>query len=124
MGMRIIEVMVVFFLAMNLFSGMLISTGVAADIGLDGQVGVGGDDAADQAQNSAEEISTGAPTGSTLFGMYNVLAKTLGQLRTIAFGGPAMFANAGVPGFITVPMEAVMAVVYGIGIIKFLRGLG
>lgn len=124
MGMRIIEVMVVFFLAMNLFSGMLISTGVAADIGLGGQVGVGGDGSAEQAQESAEEISTGAPTGSTLFGMYNVLAKTLGQLRTIALGGPAMLSNAGVPGFITAPMEAIMLVVYGIGIIKFLRGLG
>lgn len=124
MGMRIIEVMVVFFLALNLFSGVVVSTGVAADIGLGGQVNVGGDGAADQAQDSAEEISTGAPTGSTLFGMYNVLAKTLGQLRTIAFGGPAMLANAGMPAFITTPMSVLIAVVYGIGIIKFLRGLG
>lgn len=123
MGMRIIEVMVVFFLSLNLFSGMLISTGVAHDIGLGGQVEVGGDERADQAQSSAEEISTGAPTGQTLFGMYNVLAETLSQIRTIALGGPAMLSNAGVPGYITGPIEAVMLVTYGIGLIKFLRGV-
>jgi hypothetical protein len=123
MGIKIIEVMVVFFLAMNLFSGMLISTGAAQDIGLGGQVEVGGDGDAEAAQQSAEEISTGSPTGSTLFGMYNVLAKTLGQLRTIVLGGPAMLSNAGVPSFITTTMEAVMLVVYGIGIVKFLRGI-
>lgn len=123
MGIKIIEVMVVFFLSMNLFSGMLISTGAAQDIGLGGQVEVGGDGDAEAAQQSAEEISTGSPTGSTLFGMYNVLAKTLGQLRTIVLGGPAMLSNAGVPSFITRVMEAVMLVVYGIGIVKFLRGI-
>lgn len=123
MGLRIVEVMVVFFLTMNLFSGMLISTGAAADIGLGNQVEVGGDEDADEAESAAEEISTGSPTGETLFGMYNVLAKTLGQIRTIALGGPQMLGNAGVPGFITAPMEAIMLVVYGIAIIKFLRGV-
>ncbi len=123
MGVRILELLVVFFLALNLFSGMLVATGVASDIGLGGQLEVGGDQDANTAEQSAQNISTGAPTGSTLFGMYNVLADTLSQLRVIVLGGPAMLYNAGVPGFITTPMEVMMAVVYGVGIIMFLRGL-
>lgn len=123
MGIKIIEVLVVFFLSMNLFSGMLISTGAAADIGLGQSPEVGGDDEAETSEGAVEEIVTGVPTGETLFGMYNVLARTVGQLRTIVLGGPAMLNAAGVPGFITLPMESMMAVVYGIGIIKLLRGI-
>lgn len=123
MGLRFIEVLVVFFLTMNLFSGMLISTGAAASIGLENQVETGGSEDADSVEEASEEVSTGAPTGETLFGMYNVLADKIGQLRAIVFGGPTMLANAGVPRFLTAPMEAIIAVVYAVGLIKFLRGI-
>lgn len=120
---RVIELLTVFFLSLNLFSGMLITSGVAADIGLGGQVQVGGGDAKSDLENSASEISSGAPTGSTLFGQINVLGDTLGAIRTMAFGGPTMLANAGVPGFITTPLGVLVGVVYAFGIIKFLRGI-
>lgn len=123
MGISTIEFLVVFFLSLNLFSGMLISTGIAEDIGIGQQAEVGGDNNVESAQSSAEEVSTGAPTGQTLFGMYNVLANTLGEIRTIVLGGPAMLSNAGVPTFITSAMEVVMVLVYAVGIIRFLRGV-
>jgi hypothetical protein len=123
MGINIIEYLVVFFLALNLFSGMLITSGIADDIGIGSAAEVGGDDRADQATQEARNVSTGAPTGQTLFGMYNVLAETLGQIRVIVLGGPQMLGNAGVPGFITRPMEGLMLMAYAVGLIRFLRGV-
>lgn len=120
---RAIQLMVVFFLSLNLFTGVLIGTGVGEDIGLGGQVAVGGDEKVDTVQDETSEVNTGAPTGSTLFGMYNVLSGTLGTISTIAFGGPAMLNNAGVPSALTDMLKIIIGVVYAIGIIKFLRGI-
>jgi hypothetical protein len=114
--------MVVFFLSINLFSGMLITSGAAETLGLSGQVEVGGDDAAETAQSQSNEISTGAPTGSTLFGLYNVLAGILGTIYEVVFAGPVMLSNAGVPSPITDMLTAVIGVVYAMGLISFLRG--
>jgi len=101
---------------------MLISSGAAETLGLSGQVEVGGDDAADTAKQQSSEISTGAPTGSTLFGLYNVLAGTLGAMYEIAFAGPVMLSNAGVPSAITDMLSVIIGVVYALGVISFLRG--
>ena len=123
MSIRSIQLLTVFFLTLNLFSGVLIGTGAAADIGLGGQLTTGGDKAVDDATKSAKKVNTGAPTGQTLFGMYNVLSQTLGQIRQVAFGGPAMLYNLGVPGAITGMMEVLVGVIYAFGLIKFLRGI-
>lgn len=114
--------MVVFFLAINLFSNMLLASGAAATLGLSGQVEVGGDQAADTAQSQSNEISTGAPTGSTLFGLYNVLAGILGTIYEVVFAGPVMLENAGVPSALTNMLSAIVGVVYAMGLISFLRG--
>jgi len=123
MTLKILEVTVVFFLVMNLFSGMLIATGAAADVGLGGQLTTGGDQNVQEAQDATQNIDTGAPTGQTLFGLYNVLAGTLGTLRQVAFGGPAMLYNLGVPGALTGMAEVLIGFVYAFAIIKFLRGI-
>lgn len=119
---RAITLVIVFFLSMNLFSGMLVSTGAAQDIGLGSQLEVGGDEDVEQLNQSSSEISSGAPTGQTLFGMYNVLAGFLSTVRVVAFGGPSMLYNAGVPGSITGPIEILIGFVYAVGIVSFLRG--
>lgn len=121
---RPISLLIVFFLTLNLFSGVLITTGVAETMGLGGQVEIGGDEASEDVQNETENVSTGAPTGSTLFGMYNVLAGTLSTIRKIAFAGPIMLNNAGVPGAITGMFEIIIGVIYSLGLISFLRGFG
>ena len=120
---RLIEGLIVFSLALNLWSGMLVVSGAADDAGIAGLVETGGDENVETAKQEAGEVSTGAPTGSTLFGMYNVLANTLGTLRAVVFGAPAMLYNLGTPSYITTPMEIVFGVVYSLGIIKFLRGI-
>lgn len=121
--MNRIMLLVVFFMGMNVFAGMLITSGAAADIGLEGQVYVGGDENVDTASDELDSVSSGDETGNTLFGMYNVLARTLGELRAVAFGGPQMLANAGVPTVITGPLTMIIGVVYGVGVLKFLRGI-
>lgn len=118
-----IEGLIVFSLALNLWSGMLVVSGAADDAGIGGLVETGGDKNVETAQQEAGEVNTGAPTGSTLFGMYNVLANFLGTLRTVVFGAPAMFFNLGTPSYVTTPMEVVFGVVYSLGIVKFLRGI-
>lgn len=119
---KALSLMIVFFLSLNAFAGMMVTSGVGADIGLSGQLQTGGDQAAQQAQDESQEISTGAPTGSTLFGLYNVLGGTLGDLAVIVFGGPAMLNNLGVPNPITGLLATIISVVYAIGLMQFLRG--
>lgn len=116
--------MVVFFLALNIFSNMLLVTGVAETMGLEGQVEVGGDEESEKVQEETGDVSTGAPTGSTLFGMYNVLAGTLETISDIAFAGPKMLNNAGLPDGITNGLSVLIGVVYALGLISFLRGWG
>lgn len=120
---RPITLMAVFFLTMNLFSGMVMASGVGAMIGVD--TAVGGGDEIDTATGVGKNVSTGAPTGSTLFGMYNVLADTVAKLSAPITAGPTMLRRAGVPSVITDTfLQPIIAIVYSIGIISFLRGWG
>jgi len=119
---RPITMLAVFLLAMSLFSQVLISSGVAATIGLDAQVG--GQQATDRVTETAEgNVETGAPTGDTLFGLYNVLASTLSDILSIFNPGMQMLDNVGVPSPIVngllMPLVSLVKVV---GIISFLRG--
>lgn len=118
MGLKITYA-AVFFLAMNLFAGVWISTGVAGDIGVDTRVG--GGDEVDSAIDNASEVQSGAPTGSTLFGMYNVLADTLSTLALPVTAGPTMLHRAGVPEVITHDiLQNLILFVYATGIIELL----
>jgi hypothetical protein len=123
MALNHVELLVIFTMSLNLFSGMLIASGAAADMGLAGQVRVGGDQAVDAVVDNSSEVGTGAPTGSTLFGSYNVLAGQLAEIRRVAYAAPTIFGNLGAPGYITAPLSALITVVYAFGIIKFFRGL-
>jgi hypothetical protein len=114
--------MVVFFLTINLFSGMLIGSGAADTLGLSGQVELGGDDKTQKTLNQSNKTSTGAPTGSTLFGLYNVLAGALTTMYNVVFAGPVMLNNAGVPSALTNMLSLIIGTVYAMGLISFLRG--
>jgi hypothetical protein len=121
--MRFLKLLVVGSLALNLWANLLIGTGIAADIGLDGRFEVGGDDAAGDAAAAVDDVKTGAPTGNTLFGLYNVIATTLGTIGQIAFAAPTMLSNLGIPGAFTDMLGVLISVTYAIGIIEFLRGV-
>lgn len=115
--------MAVFFLTMNLFSGIVMSTGVGAMIGV--ETTVGGEEQVNKSVQSAQEVRSGAPTGSTLFGMYNVLADGLNSLALPVTAGPDMLNRAGVPSVVTDKLlTPIIAIIYALGIISFMRGWG
>lgn len=123
---RPVTTLVIFFLAFNLFAGMLMSTGVAGTLGLDANVGE--DDKVDEHEKSAEDVASGNGLGSTLFGMYNILSSQLGSLFGFIFPGLRMLRRAGVPAFITGSenqagfLPPLFSVMMGIGVMSFLRG--
>lgn len=120
---RPITLLAVFFLTLNLFSGIVMSSGVGAMIGI--ETTAAGDDKVDAAVENASEIRSGAPTGSTLFGMYNALADGLNTLALPVTAGPDMLKRAGVPGVITDGLlTPIIAIIYALGIISFMRGWG
>jgi hypothetical protein len=101
---------------------MLISTGVAATLGLN--TAVGAEKATDQAVSTADDkADSGAPTGDTLFGLYNVLSTQLGKILGVLNPGLEMLKNAGVPKpIIDSFLIPIVTVVKFIGIVSFLRG--
>lgn len=120
---RPITTLAIFFLALNLFAGMVMATGIGGMLGL--ETDLGGDEEVDDAVRESGNVSSGAPTGSTLFGMYNVLAGLLSTLAAPITAGPTMLRQAGVPEAITNSfLTPLISVVYAIGIISFLRGWG
>ena len=118
---RPVTTLVIFFAAFNLFAAMLMTTGVAGTLGVDAAVGE--DDAVDQRVETSSDVSSGTTTGSTLFGMYNVLATQIGGFFNLVFPGLRMLNRAGVPGYITSGFLAPMfSLMMAIGMMSFLRG--
>lgn len=96
---RPVTALVVFFLAANLFMGLIASMGIAAMLGIGAQVG--GDAATNSLNSQTNDVPTGTGTGSTLFGMYNVLGGFLSGIYDYLFPGLNMLNRAGVPVAIT-----------------------
>lgn len=118
---RPITLLMIFFLVLNLWAGVLMQTGVAQTIGV--ETNVGGDAALENTTNEADDVSSGAPTGQTLFGMYNVLATGMSALTSITTAGPTMLEQARVlPPVLTGMLKTIFAVVIAVGLISFLRG--
>lgn len=94
---KLVPAIVVFFLAMNLIAGVAQSQGISQTIGIDTNVG------GDEIKSSVlqKEVPTGSSTGSTLFGMYNVMGGFLGGIYGSLYPGLEMLTHAGVPVWIT-----------------------
>lgn len=119
---RPITTLAIFFISLSLFAQLLLTSGVAATLGL--QTQIGGDEATAEVTQSAEgQVETGAPTGDTLFGLYNVLTSQLKDILAIFNPGLDMMANAGVPDVIIYNLlMPIVSIIKIIGIISFLRG--
>ena len=119
---RPITTLAIFFLALSLFSQMLMATGVAATIGLETEIG--GDQASDEVTQTAEgELESGATSGDTLFGLYNVLASQVSNILGIFNPGLQMMDNAGVPSpIVNMLLMPIVSLVKFIGIVSLLRG--
>jgi hypothetical protein len=116
---KLLPLLAVFALSLNLFGGVLVSTGAAGTLGIN--PAVGGDDKVDEAQSQAEGFESGAPTGSTLFGMYNVLGGVVSTLALPVTGLPNMLRRAGTPSAITGLLRNLLLVIYAMGVVSFLR---
>lgn len=113
-------VLLVFFLAFNLFAGVLVAQGVDEAIGIDATVGE--HDEYDDV-SGRDSVETGTPRGDNLFGMYNVVTNQVKNIFTTIFPGLNMMDRAGVPGYITGGiLGPVFSVVIIIEVISFLRG--
>lgn len=120
---RPVTALVIFFLAFNLFAGMLMATGVDSMIGIDAQVG--GDKAVEQVEKDSNEVRTGTSLGNTLFGMYNVLAGGLSDIFTVIFPGLKMLERAGTPTWITGGfLGPLFSFAIAVDFVSFLRGWG
>jgi hypothetical protein len=118
---RPVTLLVVFFVSLNLLSGAMLSTGVADMLGIDANVGE--DDAVSERVSNAESVSSGTSTGSTLFGMYNVLSEQLSAFFGVIFPGLRMLERAGVPQVITGGiLGPLFSIFIFVGIASFLRG--
>ena len=119
---RPITTLAIFFLSLSLFSGLLVSTGVAETIGLDGQVQES--QAADDVEgNVTQATQTSSPGGETLFGLYNILANQLAKVLGIFNPGLVLLGNIGVPDFlINGFLIPIVSLIKFIGIVSFLRG--
>jgi len=123
---RPVTTLALFFVTLSLVSGMLATTGISEHLGLNNRVG--GGESVDNAQQTASDISTGAPTGDTLFGAYNVLSNQLAGLLGLINPGLRMLYNAGVPAYIvggptTIGLLPPIATfIQAIGIMSFFRG--
>lgn len=113
-----VTVLVVFFVALNLFAGTLAATGVDQTLGLDASTG--GDSAVDE-RTSNDNVSGGTGTGETLTNLRNVLSNQFASLIGIIFPGLAMLNRAGVPQFITNLLGGMFSVMTTIAVIRFFR---
>lgn len=118
--MRVSVWIVMFLLFFNAGAGMLISTGVADEIGINPQTG--NDDRLEAANESASNINPGSGSGGTLFGLYNALAQTLETIFNAILPGAAMLKTAGFPAFFVDFLFTAAFVIVGLDTIAFFRG--
>jgi len=117
---KVLPTLAIFALTVNLFAGVMVTTGAAATLGVTTEVG--GDRQVEQAQEEAGGFESGAPTGQTLFGMYNVIAGVLATIAAPVTALPNMLRRLGTPGAITGMLQGLLVVIYGLGVASFLRG--
>jgi hypothetical protein len=123
---KIFKMLGVFSISLMLFSTLLSGTGVAAHLGLN--TPPDSSDAAQDARRAAGNVSTGAPTGETLFGAYNVLSTQIAGILGVINPSLRMLYNAGVPGYLVGGptqigfFSPILALVKGLAVIDFFRG--
>lgn len=108
---------------MNLLAGIYMEEGVWGNADIDAAIG-GDEDVEETRQFANDTVDTGAPTGQTLFGMYNVLADGFNTLISTVTAGPTMLNQAGVPGSITGMLNILFGVVIVVDLLSYLRGWG
>jgi len=117
--MRISTQLVLFFIFFNAGAGMLVGSGVAADLGIDAQTNA--PDELDQASTAAENAQPGQ-AGATLFGLYARLANITQTIFNSLFPGMAMLKRTPIPGFFIDFVSSGLSIIAFVNIASFLRG--
>lgn len=118
--MRVSTQLLLYFILMNAAANLLVASGVAADWGVEPDVG--GDDALIQAQEEAEEARASRGVGSTLFTVFTLAADAVNALYAVVFAGPIMLQNAGVPSLITDFVAAPLQIIVVADVLYALSG--
>jgi len=118
---RPLTTLAIFFVAFNLLAGVMMAQGIAADIGIEANVGE--NQSVNERVDESRDVASGAPTGQTLFGMYNVLTKQIGNVMGVIFPGLTMLERAGVPNWITQGiLGTLFSLVIFVDVLSFIRG--
>lgn len=110
---------VVFLLFFNAGAVLMNASGTSDYLGVSPQTCT--PDSLANADNTAQDFSTGGGGGSTLFGFYNQIAGMLETLFNSIFPGAAMLKCAGLPNYIVTFLFSGLAVIPGIDLAIFLR---
>lgn len=116
--MRISTQLAVFFIAFNLFGGVMVGMGVAEDLGLN--LDTGNPQAIEEATQK-EDIGLGNSVGGTLFGMYNQLTNQVGVVVNTIAPGFAML-KLFLPNRIVDPFAAIAGVYVIVDLLSYARG--
>lgn len=116
-----VRLLAFYFLAVNVIAGAIIGLGIDHTLGIDATIA--GEDTTEEFDKSESELETGSPTGSTLFGLYNVVSDQLEGLYGTIYPGLKMLDRAGVPDWIIYDMFGNLAsFIIIMGLMSFLRG--
>jgi len=131
--MRALTFLAIFFIAVNAWALLLQDTGLAATFGVDGVNQECPDDPTEaqvqtipdctvEQRATAQEFQAGSGTGSTLFGLYNVVTSQVMGILYVVFPAANIMARAGVPGSIIGYMTTMFGTLMTITGLSYLRG--
>lgn len=111
---------VVFLAFMDGAAVMLEESGVGDTIGID--TGMTAGDALSEAMDSAGSLSAGGGSASTLYHLFNSVAKSFQAVFEAATAAPQMFMAIGVPGWVVAFLFGPMVLIIGADIYYALTG--
>lgn len=117
--MRLITMFIVFFLAMNVFAGIIQTQASSTTLNPE----VNAPDALQDAQDESDAVSSSGGGQSTLFGMIQSIGNVIGTLASGVLPAFSMMVDAGVPEWIVGYFSAVVGVPVTVEFLDFLRGL-
>jgi len=118
--MRISTVVLIFLVFLNGASGVFVQSGAAQDMGI--QPNAGGDEAVKSANSTSQDLQTSGGFGQTLFALFISVGKWFGQLIGAIFAAPRMFANLGLPSYLTAFVFGPLYIISAIDIAYILTG--
>jgi hypothetical protein len=117
--MNVSTQLAIFFIAFNLFGGMMVGLGIDDDLGIN--LETGNPDQIEQA-TAKEDVGLGNSVGGTLFGMYNQLTNQVGVIVNTIAPGFAML-KLFLPNAIVDPFAALAGVFVVVDLLSYARGV-